>query len=85
MGLWGVGRAFSDLSFLKFLAFSTVYGRFKGRGVDLPPPPTKIRLNENSGSMVNKTYLMIIHKDISKISISSDILVGLTSFLTEGT
>ena len=36
---------FSDLSFLKFLAFSTVYGRFKGRGVDLPLPPTKIRLS----------------------------------------
>ena len=39
MGLWGVGRAFSDRSFLKILIFSTVYGRFRGGQVNLPHPP----------------------------------------------
>ena len=38
MGLWGVGRAFSDRSFLKILIFSTDYGRFRGGEVDLPLP-----------------------------------------------
>ena len=39
MGLWGVGRAFSDRSFLKILIFSTDFGRFRGGEVNLPPPP----------------------------------------------
>ena len=38
MGLWGVGRAFSDRSFLKILIFSTDNGRFSAGGALLPPP-----------------------------------------------
>ena len=41
---------FSDLSFLKILTFSTVYGRFKGRGGRFTPPPNQNKVKFDSFS-----------------------------------
>ena len=46
MGLWGEGMAFSDLSCLKILIFSTDYGRFRGGEVNLPSPWNRVKSHE---------------------------------------
>ena len=71
MGLWGVGRAFSDRSFLKILIFSTDFGRFRGGEVNLPPPPgiglTPMlpRINPIPGGVFEGFFIFILaHEDM---------------------